>query len=298
MKTMPLVAFAALAMAIAGCSLLPPPAPDGASSARIRDPHVQLQTQGLLSASLTSATFTEIRGQWFTPDDLMFKLAYCYPANETSIPDGLQGDIYLKYDEAEKAYRFAQRGDGETHRLYQPDSAREEDFAKLTATLQKAEGPELPASLQLAANGEYWIAHPDFEAYTLTLSLPEDEEALRLLHVRGTPPERFYAFVTRGTYAGTPGVMGRLRAEIAIKDAKGTPLMGLTQENVSFGLSRKQGGKKFLIPSKEFTLTLRELEGGNYELIAEVPEQANPLPEAYVIDLEIRNAPVIVDVED
>ena len=124
MKKISLLAFALLTGAIAACSPLPPPAADGLHGVRISDPRVQLQTQGLLSASVGAASLTLIHGQrysssWMAED----MLALLWPIEETA-PSGLVPGEFLTYVPSKEAYKVLEAEQDATHRLNRSTSMR------------------------------------------------------------------------------------------------------------------------------------------------------------------------------
>lgn len=93
----------------------------------------------------------------------------------------------------------------------------------------------------------------------------------------------------------TPGGQLTLSARMSVTNAKGEAIAGLTCEYLSFDLRRKtELGESWV---NDVTLELNEPSKGSYELIATAPNSGGSKPAAYVIELTIKNKPLIKDVE-
>jgi hypothetical protein len=298
----PMLAIAALAVALAGCSTPPAGtlAPQAATPAA--SPRVQLDVQSLGKGTITASRLTTEAGQVFEIDrpSVTNYVVFIVP-KDTILPEGARIVRYLNDANGDGVYpgdevTYEEPADY-THFVYRFDRLRDDEIAWMQVSF-KAEGYEADG---LVTSSYYDIIathrfgeEADRNAMPFLRFAPD---APATLHFAGTNYETD-AFETYETLNVDAEAVydtyktHRFELDLSLTTQDDKPLLGLTKENIDlrhFVLS------PFDWHSGHPQLELANLGDGNYTLGIDFRHQA--VPTAVEVALRLRNTPMIRDVE-
>ena len=306
MRLKPILAIAALAVAIAGCSTSPQAgiiAPQTAPAATT--PRVQLDLQGVGKGTISASRLNLDTGEIFEIDrsDLSYVVVYIVPKG-TELPEDASIVYYLNDANGDGVYPEAEVSDDEpedgayTHVVYRFDDLRDAEIAWMQVRFE-AEG--YAAGGTVASSGSKFLAMHRFgEAEASRNAMPFlsfapgapatlrfavenwDTDALELVETLDVDYELYYDTITTH----------RLELDLSLTTQDDKPLLGLKRENVDllrFDVFPDHGN------SGEPQLDLAHRGNGIYTLGFDFRHDA--VPTTVDVALSLRNTPMIRDVE-
>lgn len=303
MRMKPLLAIAALAVSLAGCT--PPPASTSApqSAQSTVPPRVQLDLQGLGKGSISTSRFIPQAGQLFSldPGYLYQRLAFIVPKDSAS-PSGARIAYYLDDANRDGLYPAEEVHQEEpevyTHLVYRFERPHPEHAAWLQASF---EGTEYTADGDLAMfqGGELLIAAHRFGAeanreVTPVLRLAPDAPATLRLAWKNAESGAFETHEALSFQPGTyeSGDSDRLELDLRLTTGDDKPLLGLTKAYID--LLRFEVSPPFYGAPIRF-LALTPHDDGNYTLGIDILHRESVA--GIDVSLSLKTPPVIRDVE-
>lgn len=306
MRMKPLLAVAALAVAIAGCTAAPQTLVSSVTQTTPSGlpPRVQLDVQGLAQAEVTASTLTLDPKPLFRMDAGTFaKLLSYVVTKNTPLPEGAQ-DLKWLYNFGGVYYNVVTNESWASHRLYRLAMQPEAMLDLLSASFLSDNEPSVTGTLEILADGSLAVTHPQNEAFdgwesnSPLLKLTSDAPAaLRLV----AAPNYTWMAVTETKEFTRATRRHHLEVALILTSNSGKPLLGLTMDaldlhDVSYALAGSKSTQG-VDPENRF-VTLKELGEGRYTLGIDLFTDADDVDlQAVTIDLSLRNAPQFRDVE-
>lgn len=315
MRMKPLLAIAALSLALSACTA-PPQASGTGGSQEARGsglaPGVALEVQGLARGTITASTLTLNAEHAFLMEGPSFeRMVGHFDAHDAATPSGAVDVTRVAPVGPETfPYMFHPSGD---NMLYRFVPLRAQDMAMVRAHFVKDDRSTVEATIKRLPGGAVVFVNPQPEGFSGWRNYPPvlkfaSEAPATLRYIPSiTMPRGAIAYAVDNQLNGRDFEMGlrnvhRLDLTFTLTTMSGQPLLGITQDFLhvahlsTFTAAGPDSERE--VSEDDRILSLTELGEGRYKLTFDLYADVNAsAPASVKVELELRNAPLIRDVE-